>query len=341
MVNISNLSQTLFVQEFQSFCKENSNNSLSIQLFFKCYAVFARISLAETIFQLCLGLSTIFTNLFLIYGILRKRADTKFIFDKILFTHSIVNFMVGFLDFPFYHVFHIFGFWPFNRLVCTLWSLLDTTLNTVTILHMLYMSWTRIRSLTRPKTYFNEKIIKYPYSVSVLTWLTGVCIWLPINFSFIYNIDSRDYPENTCVIKYKPNYLEFILTLLTWFAPLIIIVFCTGYVMRILYLKNRFNSKHKYVVEKSTNYVNSNSKRNKLKKFRFRFDAQAKLSILIVIYLAQWVPSCFLWMINSLCSCIPEKVSTFTYWLTFSVAFTDALLVLLLNPNYSTFVCFY
>jgi len=58
---------------------------------------------------------------------------------------------------------------------------------------------------------------------------------------------------------------------------------------------------------------------------------EVKLSIILIVYLVQWFPSCLIWMIQSLCNCVPNDVSTVTYWLTFTVALTDLNII---NSNY-------
>ncbi len=66
----------------------------------------------------------------------------------------------------------------------------------------------------------------------------------------------------------------------------------------------------------------------------FKLKPETKLTIIILVYLGQWLPSCFIWMIDSLCKCVPNAVSTISYWLTFTVSLTDPILILVLNSNY-------
>jgi len=74
----------------------------------------------------------------------------------------------------------------------------------------------------------------------------------------------------------------------------------------------------------------TNNKSNAKKKLK----AETKLPIILIVYLVQWVPSCLIWMINSLCNCVPIGISKITYWLTFTVALTDSILLLALNTNF-------
>ena len=164
-------------------------------------------------------------------------------------------------------------------------------------------------------------------------------------------------------MSYQPHYLELILTFTTWFMPLCIIVGCSIFVKKILRQKERKRRSSSFTVTNATSFFFVEAKsvgpevQETVFKRRLKLGAQQKLSLMMTIYLVQWVsepknhvvmvtrdsnisfflkvPSCFLWMINSLCGCIPSEVSTPTYWLTFSVAFSDPVLVLLLNPNYN------
>ena len=103
------------------------------------------------------------------------------------------------------------------------------------------------------------------------------------------------------------------------------------YLMRALTIKN---SKKKLILQSNVSIFSKKSAKNNKLKPNVKLKAETKLSIILIVYLVQWVPSCLIWMIDSLCNCVPNDISTVTYWLTFTVALTDPILILSLNSNY-------
>jgi hypothetical protein len=313
------------------FCQNSNETGLDyLQI---CYPYFSNIFLCGTILEIGLGISTLIFNM-IVFKMIYNKKEKKVVFDQILMAHAIVDGVVGGIDLPFYHTYTIIGKWPFGEVPCILWNSLDSSLNTITILHMLYMSWVRVMSIIQPKTYLKNKIIKHPFLVSLLCWLTGFFIWIPVNIGYI----TSNYTEGQCNIPYQPVYIQFIITFLTWFLPLIIIVCMLLYLMRALTIKN---SKKKLILRSNFTNVSTNlatlatqpSTQNQSNE-KFKLTPETKLSIILIVYLVQWFPSCLIWMIQSLCNCVPNDISTFTYWLTFTVALTDPILILLLNSSY-------
>jgi len=297
--------------EFCEYSNETGFRYISI-----CYPYYAFQSCLLTILEIGLGIATVFFNI-LVFKMIYDKKEKKKVFDQILMSHAIVDGVVGSIDLPIYHTYTTLGKWPFGETFCIMWNSLDSSLNTITILHMLYMSWVRLMSVIEPQTYLQNKIIKHPFIVSLLCWSTGFLIWIPVNIVYI----TSNYTEGQCSIPFKRDYIEFILTLVSWFLPLITIVCIFLYFIKTLKHKN---------IEPATLQAQS----NKAKKIKFKSNVETKLSIILIVYLVQWTPSCLIWMIHSLCNCVPNDVSTMTYWLTFTVALTDPILILFLNSNY-------
>ena len=307
--------------EFCEYSNETGFGYISI-----CYPYYAFQTRLLTILEIGLGIATVFFNL-LVFKMIYDKKEKKKVFDQILMAHAIVDGVVGGIDLPIYHIYTTLDKWPFGETFCIMWNSLDSSLNTITILHMLYMSWVRLMSVIEPQTYLQQKIIKHPFLVSLLCWLTGFLIWIPINIVYI----TSNYTEGQCTIPYQPVYIQFIITFLTWFLPLIIIVCMLLYLMRALTIKN---SKKKLILQSNVSIFSKKSAKNNKLKPNVKLKAETKLSIILIVYLVQWVPSCLIWMIQSLCNCVPIGISKITYWLTFTVALTDSILILGLNKNF-------
>ena len=296
------------------YCSPDVNETISTS-FLNCYEYYFNKNKLISILEILLGIVTAVANSTLAYRILNY-SNFLTIFDKLFLCHSIIDFSVGTTDLPIYHIFTLFNYWPFSKLACTLWSTLDNFFNTITIFLMAFMCWVRIKSIVSPNNFQNDLFTKQPFMTTGLLCCIAVGIWLPINFVFIYQ--DSEYETGTCDIAYQPSYLKLIITFVTWFLPLMFTFSSTLYIINKVRIKKKYNRK-------------SSGKRKKVNVF----DTETRLSVVIIIYLVQWLPSCILWMTNSLCFCISDIIMNSTYWLSFSVAFTDALAVLLLNSNYS------
>ena len=158
-------------------CDPFSNNDSSSYSLYRCYGYFAKHALASTILELSLGIGTVIANVFTFFLILTRNRK-KFVFDKILMAHAIVDFVVGGIDLPIYHIFTMFGYWPFGETFCILWNSLDCSINTIGMLHMLFMSFARVRSITSPKDYHQNVIIKNPSRVCLAIWVISFILWV-------------------------------------------------------------------------------------------------------------------------------------------------------------------
>ena len=177
---MEDLSNTSAWNESLVVCDPFANNESSTYDVLRCYGYFAKQSLTATILEILLGLGTVAANVFTFFLILTRNRK-KFVFDKILMAHTIVDLVVGGIDLPVYHIYTIFGYWPFSETLCILWSSLDSSLNTITILHMLYMSYARIQSIINPKQYHYRLMIRKSPLVCAAIWLIGFSIWVSTN----------------------------------------------------------------------------------------------------------------------------------------------------------------
>lgn len=130
----------------------------------------------EATVELFIILGAIFFNLLLIVLIYRKpNKNVKLLcFDQIYIGHAIVDGVTGLVDIPFFHIENFFGYWPFGNAFSVSWASFDNSINTITALHMLYMSYVRMRSLKCPMTFYNELLIRKPKLTMLFMWLFGM-----------------------------------------------------------------------------------------------------------------------------------------------------------------------
>ena len=297
-----------------------------------CYLYFISNNIIATTLEYFLGVATIVANC-LVFSMIYKKKDKKAVFDKILMAHSIVDFVVGAIDLPFYHVFTVFNYWPFSEVLCILWNSLDTALFSISMLMMLYMAFVRTMSIVRPTTYLTNIFVRNTFVMTSMVWFVSLFYWGLINTFYV----TIDYSYGNCSIPYNPLFTQFLYFFFGVFIPLCLIIILTVYVALEINKKQKIKRQNHKVKKKdtATTSASANPATNKSKiKKRFRLTPETRLTIIVTVYIIQYAPSCFIFLINSLCGCIPNEVSTFTYWLTYTASLTDPITILILNPNY-------
>ena len=184
--------------------------------FFECYKYFLINNLTESILSWLLIFCTIFANLVVII-LIHRNSEKITLFDQILINHCLLDGLTGLVDIPFYHINSIFGYWPFSSLTATLWSIYDTSTITASNLNMLYLSWSRLRSIQNPTTYTNEFIFKQSIYVIISIWLVSFIIWTAI-------VLNSDLKINSLILNIDGTYQMFIFEILFWLLPFLFII---------------------------------------------------------------------------------------------------------------------
>lgn len=305
--------------------------------FFNCYALLYRYNWARATGGILLALLTFVLNTLVII-LLVKKPFKKTIFDQILIAHCVVDGVTGLVDIPFFHFQDLFGYWPFGDLGAHFWAVYDNGINVITNLHMLYMTWVRFRSITAPNTYEKELIARKPKLIFVLIWLIGVIIWIPV----VIKYGVVDY---TVDVDYKYKAVELLLISSTWFLPLVSIFVLSVVILVILNRRTRRKIDMKSSLAVKSQHTNTGmesmatrltSRQVILMRLRnfFHLGPQIRFQIIIISYCIQWFPSCLIALINPICNqCIEPNVIGAVYWLTYTVCFTDPLVILIFNPN--------
>lgn len=246
-----------------------------------------------------------------------------------------------------------------GKIYGTMWASFDSGIDTITCVHMLYISFVIFRSLKAPFSYRRELLIKHSHLVMAFIWVFGLSIWTIVTVSF-------GLLDSTNRVNYTPIYFQAILNFILWFIPLALIIVIAFNIIYILKQRSRIKSELQFTkVEKSTTvYINNiatikkinyflvekraslspsvfNQKNAKLKPNNVQraanrrlMNAHIKYVIIIGTFLAQWLPSCILAIVVPICNdCISNEVVSAFYWLTYTVCCTDAIMVLLLNSN--------
>jgi len=274
-----------------SIC-DPSNNGKAFDSIEKCYTYFVSSNLLATILEYFLGVATVICSCLVFSMIYRK--EKKVVFDKILMAHSVVDFVVGAFDLPFYHVFTIFNYWPFGEVLCILWNSLDSALFSISMLIMMYMAFARTLSVVKPATYTNNVFVKNPFLITSLIWIVSLVYWGAINIYYM----TEDYQFAQCYIPFVPAYTQFLYFFFGVFIPLVIIIVLSIYVavvigkkQRVKRLKNKKNKAPHTTTTTATGEATTSNKVNKKAKKEFKLSPEVRLSIIVLVYIIQYTPS--------------------------------------------------
>jgi len=187
-------------------------------------------------------------------------------------------------------------------------------------MHMLYMSYVRIRSFRSPRGYTSEFLIKKPWMVMTSFWIIGILVWTPITFAF----STKDF---TVDVNYMPYYLITIFNFISWCSILLLTLFLSIIVIHELSIRKRkrqelldFKSASLNAPIGNSIALRTNGSFRPRKRFRIRFDFQKKFYLIIFSFWTQWIIPCFVTLLQP-CNCVPEIVSNSIYWLTYTVSY--------------------
>lgn len=142
-----------------------------------CYELFFQERSAQALTELSVAFFAFLFNLLVIISIVTEEGKTN-TFDTILIGHSIVDGLTGLIDIPLFHIKNFFGYWPLPPWLSTMWSCYDNNINFTTNMHMLYMSYVRLRSIKAPKSYEREILIRHPWRIMISFWAIGLGFWV-------------------------------------------------------------------------------------------------------------------------------------------------------------------
>lgn len=281
-----------------------------------------------------MALGTVIANILVIVLLwLSHKSGKMTVFDKVIIGHAFVDGLTGIISMPIFHISSLFGYWPLPDIIARLFATYDNNINTTTSLHMLYMSYIRLRSIQSPKHYLNEKLIKRPILMMVSFWAISLTIWIIIVSVFELDEFSLDvaFDRNT-------QYISLFINFIGWFMPLILILIYS--IQTVLFLRKRSKridhrrKKPEQTVEVETVNIRKTTvmsrptlpnvpvELNKIKRIRkiLHFKPQTVFLIIISTYWMQWTPPCILTLIQTLCNnCINSTIFGDIYWLTYTV----------------------
>lgn len=119
-----------------------------------------------------------------------------------IFSLAIADCLVGAAVMPGMIVFSIYGYWPYGRGWCTVWLTLNSSLCTVSILHLCLISNDRYMALLNPTKYMNQSkrdVVK----LIVFIWALGEVAWG--TFCVVFRMLDTETPDTICYAISSPD----------------------------------------------------------------------------------------------------------------------------------------
>ncbi|CAF2790743.1 unnamed protein product [Rotaria sp. Silwood2] len=286
---------------------------------------------------------------------------------------AISDLLLGIAVLPFSASYSTFRIWYFGKILCEIWLVIDVLCSTASIWGLLMIAFDRYIATNYPLHYRRHR-----HSISLA--LTNICIaWfmslaiclLPTLFfektTSIYSSiknktisTSTKYNELTqqCEL-YKDSNFVITSSLLSFFIPLIIMIFLYAKVLYIIKQQSaiRFqtSSNLKLNIDKSNrqiyleNPLLSQSSENNLTRDELSSSDQQQigrreltaeayitrsLAIIMGCFVCCWLPFFILYIIRAVCHCLSFRAIEFFFWLGYSNSSINPVLYALLNKNF-------
>ena len=194
---------------------ENANNLSSSESLVSPYKpweqVFIAIALAILIIGTIIGNSVVCIAVAMVKGLRTP-------YNLLIVSLAISDLLVALLVMPFCAMYQILGYWPLGGTVCALWTSLDVTLCTASILNLCMISVDRYFVITRPFTYSVKRKSKHIAMMIAGVWITCAVISIPPLFGW-----KTENPPNQCIISQHIGY-QIYATVGAFYLPLFVMI---------------------------------------------------------------------------------------------------------------------
>lgn len=140
----------------------------------------------------------IFSNLVVLVSILIEKSKKRV--DLCFASNAIADLTIGLVIMPFTAIYSLFGYFPFNPIVCFIWNVVDFTAGTASMLHIAFISYDRYLSVSKPYKYTQKSnnqrfsVTGIPtYLILIFIWFFALAAWIPAILYF----KSRNQTTNT------------------------------------------------------------------------------------------------------------------------------------------------
>ena len=173
--------------------------------------IFIAIALAILIIGTIIGNSVVCLAVAMVKGLRTP-------YNLLIISLAISDLLVALLVMPFCAMYQILGYWPLGGTVCAMWTSLDVTLCTASILNLCMISVDRYFVITRPFTYVVKRKSKHIAMMIAGVWIACAVISIPPLFGW-----RSENPPNHCIISQHIGY-QIYATVGAFYLPLIVMI---------------------------------------------------------------------------------------------------------------------
>lgn len=178
-------------------------------------------------------------------------------YNLLIVSLAVSDLLVALLVMPFAAVYQILGYWPLNDTVCGIWTSLDVTLCTASILNLCLISVDRYFVITRPFTYAVKRTRRRIFVMIAGIWAACAVISIPPLFGW-----KTPNPPNQCIISQKLGY-QIYATLGAFYLPLFVMIVVYFKIWRVSARLAKHETKKVGTIDKPAELVNlTSSQRN-------------------------------------------------------------------------------
>jgi heme/copper-type cytochrome/quinol oxidase subunit 2 len=206
----------------------------------------------------------------------------------------------------------------FDSISGRIYGLLNSSLNTITNLIMLYLTCARLRKIQYPRTYKQEMLFKYPILISILICIIGVLIWMPVYvFYDLKAIDSLNHDVEA----------YFSLEILTQLIPLILILIISCFIFY------HFKKRNQNTLTTSNNQTYEMNKCLFEVIFNYKINSHTLFAMIMSFYWIQWIIPVSCDLLNDFQAFTEISIDGRHLFLQVdTVCLTEAFLLLMFNP---------
>ncbi|VDK36503.1 unnamed protein product [Taenia asiatica] len=221
------------------------NRSISEEVFLSACKPHAEIGVKSIILAIVLSLLLLGTaggNMLVIIAILvvkKLRSPTNLLIVNL----AVTDFLVSILVLPFAIAYQILGHWPFNQVICDLYSISDVLLCTLSILSLCTISIDRYLAITKPLQYAAKRTPRRMLIMIIICWLLSAAISIPP----VYGWEQKNSPFY-CGYSEELTY-QIYATMTAFYIPLTVMLVLYG---KILFLAKQMALVDAHVGRKSS-----------------------------------------------------------------------------------------
>ncbi|KAL5962545.1 5-hydroxytryptamine receptor 1A-alpha [Taenia solium] len=203
------------------------NRSISEEVFLSACKPHAEIGVKSIILAIVLSLLLLGTaggNMLVIIAILivkKLRSPTNLLIVNL----AVTDFLVSILVLPFAIAYQILGHWPFNQVICDLYSISDVLLCTLSILSLCTISIDRYLAITKPFQYAAKRTPRRMLIMIIICWLLSAAISIPP----VYGWEQKNSPFY-CGYSEELTY-QIYATMTAFYIPLTVMLVLYGKIL--------------------------------------------------------------------------------------------------------------